>query len=253
MNVFLFRPCRLGRIHMARAGAQTADPRCSQHRDNCRHGSLQTWVVGFLHIRVYPSLLLPCFQVKYLHPCLARRCQKPRCSLTGSLLWREYLCSPSRFTRAPLWLSGQRVCLQCRGTVFDPWLGKIPWRRKWHPTPASLPGEFRGQRSRVAYSPWGHKESDTTEWLTLSLSFQDSCYVMVSGRWGLRVEPSEVESVPLWGTYTEPPASVQCTSTVNAHDLEEGPRLTTLALCSRTSSLYNWKTDTVYTPPHLSH
>ena len=46
---------------------------------------------------------------------------------------------------------------------FDPWLGKIPWSRKWQPTPVFLPGEFHGQRSLVGYSPWGHKESDTTE------------------------------------------------------------------------------------------
>ena len=41
--------------------------------------------------------------------------------------------------------------------------GKIPWRRKWQLTPVFLPGESHGQRSLVGYSPWGHKESDTTE------------------------------------------------------------------------------------------
>jgi len=46
---------------------------------------------------------------------------------------------------------------------------KAPWKRKWHPTPVFLPGEFHGQRSLVDYSPWGHKESDTTEQLTLAL------------------------------------------------------------------------------------
>ena len=40
---------------------------------------------------------------------------------------------------------------------------KIPWRREWLPTPVFLPGESHGQRSLVGYSPWGHKESDTTE------------------------------------------------------------------------------------------
>ena len=37
------------------------------------------------------------------------------------------------------------------------------WRRKWQPTPVSLPGESHGWRSLVGYSPWGRKESDTTE------------------------------------------------------------------------------------------
>ena len=46
---------------------------------------------------------------------------------------------------------------------FHPWVGKIPWRRAWQPTPVFLPGESCGQRSLVGYNPWGHKESDTTE------------------------------------------------------------------------------------------
>ena len=46
---------------------------------------------------------------------------------------------------------------------FDPWVGKIPWRRAWQPTPVSLPRESHGQRSLVGYSPWGRKELDTTE------------------------------------------------------------------------------------------
>ena len=50
-----------------------------------------------------------------------------------------------------------RVCLQCRRPGLDPWVGKIPWRRKWQPTPVFLPGESHGQRSLAGYSPWGHK------------------------------------------------------------------------------------------------
>ena len=61
-------------------------------------------------------------------------------------------------------------CLQCRRHGFDSWVRKIPWRRKWQPTPVFSPGEFHGQRSLVGYSAWGCKELDMTEWLTLSLS-----------------------------------------------------------------------------------
>ena len=57
----------------------------------------------------------------------------------------------------------QSVCLQCGRPGFDPRVGKIPWRRKWQPTPVLLPGKFHGLRSLVGYSPWGCKESDTTE------------------------------------------------------------------------------------------
>ena len=45
--------------------------------------------------------------------------------------------------------SEESTC-QCRRPGFDPWVGKIPWRRAWQPTPASSPGESRGQRSPAA-------------------------------------------------------------------------------------------------------
>ena len=47
--------------------------------------------------------------------------------------------------------------------AFDPWIGKIPWSRKWHCFPVLLLGKFHGQRILAGYSPWNHKESDTTE------------------------------------------------------------------------------------------
>ena len=47
-----------------------------------------------------------------------------------------------------------------------PGSGRSPWRKARQPTPVFLPGEFRGQRSLVGSSPWGRKESDTTEQLT---------------------------------------------------------------------------------------
>ena len=46
---------------------------------------------------------------------------------------------------------------------FDPWVGKIPWGRKWQPTPVFLPKKSNGQRSLVNYSPWGRKEPDVTK------------------------------------------------------------------------------------------
>ena len=45
--------------------------------------------------------------------------------------------------------------------------GRFPQRREWQPTPVFLPGESHGQRSLVGYSPWGLKESDTTEQLSI--------------------------------------------------------------------------------------
>ena len=45
---------------------------------------------------------------------------------------------------------------------LNPWVRKIPWRKKWQPTLVFLRGESHGGRSLLGYSPWGHKESDTT-------------------------------------------------------------------------------------------
>ena len=53
---------------------------------------------------------------------------------------------------------------------FDLWVRKIPWRRKWQPTPVFLPGKPHGQRSLASYSPWGGKESDTTEALSTPMN-----------------------------------------------------------------------------------
>ena len=46
---------------------------------------------------------------------------------------------------------------------FDPWVGKIPWRRTWQPTPVSLSGEFHGQKSLGGYNPQGSTECNMTE------------------------------------------------------------------------------------------
>ena len=45
------------------------------------------------------------------------------------------------------------------GTGFDTWVRKMPWSRKWQPTPVFLPGKSHRQRSLAGYSPWVHKES----------------------------------------------------------------------------------------------
>ena len=63
-------------------------------------------------------------------------------------------------------LSGKEPARQCRRheeLEFDPWVRKIPWRMAQQPTPVFLPGKSHEQRSLVGYSPWGCKESGTTE------------------------------------------------------------------------------------------
>ena len=58
---------------------------------------------------------------------------------------------------------------RCRRCGFDPWVGKIPWRRPWQPIPVFVPGESHGQKSLVDYSPLGLKELNMTERLTHTL------------------------------------------------------------------------------------
>ena len=68
--------------------------------------------------------------------------------------------------------SDSKASEQRGGPGFDPWVGKIPWKRKWQLTPVLLSGKSHGRRSLAGYSPWGRKESDTTEWLHFLSFFQ---------------------------------------------------------------------------------
>ena len=53
-----------------------------------------------------------------------------------------------------------KTLLAMQETRFDPWVGKIPWRKAWQPTLVFLPAKSYGQRSLVGYSPQGLKESN---------------------------------------------------------------------------------------------
>ena len=59
---------------------------------------------------------------------------------------------PLQYSWASLVAQMVNICLQCGRPGFDPWIGKIPWRRKWHPTPVLSPGKFHGWRSLVGSS-----------------------------------------------------------------------------------------------------
>ena len=93
------------------------------------------------HFRLQSSLelltCLPCNGHTQSHPPLFRGSHKPPCS-------------------RPFWNGLGRL--------------KFPWRRQWQPTPVLLPGKSHGWRSLVGCSPWGHEESDTTEWLHFHFS-----------------------------------------------------------------------------------
>ena len=63
-------------------------------------------------------------------------------------------------------LNSKESAYQCRRRGFDPWPGRVPWKRNWQPTPAFLPGNPHGQRKLTDYRLGGHKELDTTEQLS---------------------------------------------------------------------------------------
>ena len=85
-------------------------------------------------------------------PSAAQFLSQPVCTKTS-------LC-----TGFPWWLRQWRICLQYRRPGFNPWIEKISWRRKWQPTPVFLPGESHGQRSLVGLSPWGHSQTQQSNW-----------------------------------------------------------------------------------------
>ena len=102
------------------------------------------------------------------------------------LLWSQAACwTIASFSSIPPWAlligtyhlplgfpdsaSGKELTCQCRRHKrrrFNPWVGKIPWRRAWQPTPVFLPGEFHEQMNVVGYCPLGHKELDS--WLAIT-------------------------------------------------------------------------------------
>ena len=81
-----------------------------------------------------------------------------------------------------------------------PGVGKIPWRRKWQPTPVFLPGISHGQRSLAGYSPWGCKESDMTEHLMWSVEIMKN----ENEREDLSVMPYSLQSHGLYSPWNSP-------------------------------------------------
>ena len=74
-------------------------------------------------------------------------------SISGAYIYDLPTCT-SGF---PWWLSSKERACQCRRRGLDPWVRKIPWRRKWQPTPLFLCGKSHAQRTLEGYSPWDRK------------------------------------------------------------------------------------------------
>ena len=84
---------------------------------------------------------IPLYHNSFLNPCNYHN-QIWSGRLGNGLLW---------------WLTWWRICLQSRRPRFDPWVGKIPWRRHGNPLQNSCLENSRGQKSLEVRSPWGHR------------------------------------------------------------------------------------------------
>ena len=87
-------------------------------------------------------------------------CSTKANNLLGNLLFRKS-------DGLPQWLIIHLQCRRHRVCVFNPWVRKMLWRRKWQATTIFLPGESHWQRSLAGNSPWGHKELDKTAQLSM--------------------------------------------------------------------------------------
>ena len=92
------------------------------------------------------SSIRMCFSPNKIQGCFVRTFHK----------WIQYHNHQRQYDLEHLH-SGKESTCQCRRPRFNLWFGRIPWDRKWQPTPVFLPKKFHGQRSLVDYSPWGHR------------------------------------------------------------------------------------------------
>ena len=115
-----------------------------------------------------------------------------------------------------------------RRAGFNPWAGKIPWKRAQQPTPVFLPGESHGQRSLVGYRPWSRKDSDATEQLTLSFSFSFSLHDQHGSAGGFALGHAHSRS-PLMGQ----PASQRTQVTAAGKERQAQAKALALEACAQ--------------------
>ena len=110
--------------------------------------------VHLLKAMVFPVVMYGC------ESWTIKKAERQRIDTFELWCWKRLLRVPWIARRSNRWLSGKDSACQCRShrrRGFNPWVKKIPWRRKWQPTLIFLPGRSHGQRSLAGYSPWGGK------------------------------------------------------------------------------------------------
>ena len=126
------------------------------HRESQNHG--KTYIPSVKEIP--PNVCISWFNYSHFQEILPSTlpafhcCNRNQCPRIANTF--NKLCI-STFQGLPWGLSGKESARQGGRLEFDPWVWKIPWRRKWKPTPIFLPGKSHGQRSLEGCSPWSHK------------------------------------------------------------------------------------------------
>ena len=141
-------------------GAAKSQTRLSEHTQNVktsgwgegkRHLHREDYWGKFKIVKTHLLLLLSsCLSVTFNnHPTSHLKALKTSKFSYFTSIWGQSFPGSS--------VSKERICPQCRRLRLNPWVGEIPWRRKWQPTPVILHGKSYGQRSLAGYSPWGYK------------------------------------------------------------------------------------------------
>ena len=143
--------CYMQIFDHAQSGLPTLQP-CMYKKTSC-------WIWGALQLRGFSlssRLVRPALKCVPAHQHMSQFCLD--LTRTRSLYFKKGLWQLLWWPRgSPRWLHGKESTCQWRRLRFNPWVGKIPWRRKWPPTPVFLPGKSHGQRSVMGYSSWGRK------------------------------------------------------------------------------------------------
>ena len=142
--------------------------------------------------------------------------------------------------RLPWWLSDKESTCQYRRHrrhILDPWTRKIPWSKKWQPTPVISPGEFHGYRSLTDYSPWGPKSAGHNWVHTHGYIFICYNWVLVMVRLllaptGRKLHPTKHRMAPATNC---PPLNVSSVAWRNSVIVSAGPCRDFIASSSKSS------------------
>ena len=133
----------------------------------------------------------------------------------------------------PSGASGKESAYQCRRRrrhEFNPWVGRIPWRRAWQPTPVFLPWESHGQRSPVGYHPCGHRVGH--DWVTERSRPLTKWSCPWTQRWIIHSCPPERPSFPQGSMpNTSPLTGTETSDSVSGHTCDPLPQASTHPVC----------------------